>query len=222
GQKICNKNSDDQPYFAMDEEAPTKILQKILEDMSEKSTWTCYAQTFDDPIWVTSLDAFKEGRILFRPSGFSATTKLRKSGTNFGILPMPLWNENQENYSSYCSTGEVAGIAIPTSCKDPAFSAYMVSVYACEAKNYLTPAYMEVNLKSKDVQDDESLETLKIIFDNIVYDVGEVYGIGGMNVELIAMVAAGNSNISSKFGELKGKIEEQISSITDKFESINN
>lgn len=221
GQKLCLKDSDDFPYLAFGDETTFTIAQKIINDMIEAGTWVVYAQDFEDPIWVTSLDAFKEGRILFRPSGFSATTKLRLAGTDFGIVPMPLWNENQDEYYTYCGTGEVAGVAIPACAADPEFSAYMIEAISCESKNYITPAYVEINLKGKDVQDDESLEMLNIIFANITYDTGEIYRFGGINTLFADLVKNKQNTLRSEYDSRLNKIEDAIDELIDSYLSQN-
>lgn len=219
GQKLCLKDGDDNPILSFgNEETSFNIAQKIITDMLEKDSWVIYAQNFEAPIWETSLEAFKQGRVLFRPSAFSATTKLRKAGTDFGIVPNPLWSEDQDDYYTYCGTGEVAGIAIHKNVNDPEFSAYMVEAISCEAKNYITPAYMEINLKGKDMQDEESLEMLKIIFNNITYDTGEIYNFGGIKTLFENLVKNNNANLQSKFDEIEPSIIDAIDKLVESYE----
>ncbi|MDD4125614.1 MAG: hypothetical protein PHW77_07835 [Eubacteriales bacterium] len=217
GQLLCKKNANDYPYLAFGDETTMTIAQKIINDMIEENTWIVYAQDFEEPIWVTSLDAFKEGRVLFRPSAFSATTKLRIAGTDFGIVPMPLWSTEQDDYCTFCGTGETAGIAISIGCADEEFSAYMIEAISCESKNFITPAYVEINLKGKDMQDEDSLEMLNLIFGNIIYDTGDVYRFGSINTLFTNLVAAKKSNLASTFESQKGAIEDAIESLIDSY-----
>ena len=196
---LCTKDADDYPILAFGDDSSVTVIQKILQDMEEENTWVVYAQQFEDPIWVTSLNAFIEGRVLFRPSAFSATTKLRIAGADFGIVPLPLWSEEQENYRSFCGGSQTAGIAISIGCEDPEYSAYMIEAISCESKKYITPAYMDINLKSKDAQDEESLEMLNIIFNNIVYDIGFVYNFGGIGGLFERLCKAKSTDIVSSF-----------------------
>lgn len=217
GQLLCAKDPDDFPYLVFGDETTMTIAQKIIDDMLEKNTWVVYAQNFEPNIWVTSLDAFIEGRILFRPSVFSATTKLRIAGADFGVLPMPLWNEDQDDYFSYCGTGETAGLGISIGCDDPDFSAYMVEAIACESKNIITPAYVELNLKSKDMQDNDSYDMLEIIFSNIVYDTGEAYDFGGLKRMFSSQVESGRNTLISDFDTKKQVIDTAIDDLIDSY-----
>lgn len=213
GEKICGKDDDDIPYLSFGTtERSITLAQKVLETYKDgKSTWLIHAQDCENPIWETSFAVFYEGRALFRPSYFSATTKLRKlSEIEFGVLPVPMMDETQGSYYSYCGTGATAGIAIPICAPDPEFSAYMIDAYSAWAKNYLTPAYYEVNLRYKDLRDDESEEMLDIIFDNIVYDIGECFGFGKVSSIFFDQVKAGSSDVVSVFETRKAQAELEI------------
>lgn len=213
GELICDKDEDDLPYLAIGQsERSTKIARKVLETTTD-SGWLIHAQECDDPIWETSFEIFYNGRALFRPSYFSATTKLRsRSNIEFGIVPVPLMDETQEEYYSYCGTSETVGIAIPVSAQDPEFSAYMIEAYSAWAKNYITTAYYDVNLLYKDIRDDESASMLDIIFDNIVYDMGECFNFGGVATMFQEMTQNKSvdfvSTLQSKEGQAQADIDE--------------
>lgn len=204
GEKICDKDGDDLPYLTLGEtERSVTTAQKVLQTFTE-GDWYIFAERCEQPIWETSFEIFYAGRALFRPSVFSATTKMRKlSEIEFGVLPMPMLDDSQDNYYSYLSNGSTAGIAIPICAPDPEFSAYMVDAYSAWAKNYLTKAYYEVNLRYRDLRDDESEEMLDIIFENLVYDCGECYEFGGLKGIFSDLVQKSSSDVVSAIAEKK-------------------
>ena len=130
---------------------------------------------------------------------------------------MPLWDIDQEDYCSYCGSGEVAGIAIPKACMDPDFSAYMIEVCSAEAKNTITKAYYEVNLQQKDTRDAESLEMLDIIFDNIIYDIGEVNNFGQIKNILMNLMSSRSTDIVSQLDSVKEMMQSEISEIIESY-----
>ncbi len=199
GELVTKKDGDDIPYVSLNNERAITIAQKILEEFAN-ADYLIFAEECPDPIWVTSLEIFAEGRCLFRPSAFSATTKLRKqSEIEFGILPKPLMDETQTDYVSYCGGSETAGIGIPTSAPDKEYSAYMIEAYAAQAKNYITHAYYDINLRTKDARDDESEEMLDIIFGSLVYDIGALYDVGGIVAMFRTLTQNGSADIASQF-----------------------
>lgn len=218
GEMLCDKDKDDLPYLVLGSEKSITVAQKILSTLSQGDA-TIFAQDFEEPIWETSFAYFYEGRVLFRPSLFSATTKARQlSGLEFGILPLPLLDENQEKYNSYCDVVSVAGLAIMKTCPDIDFATYMVEMYAAEAKNLITPAYYEVNLRYKDTTDEESLEMLDIIFDNIIYDIGRAYNFGNVSYLMTELMAGKNSEIVSKLESRRTAINTDISLVIVNFQ----
>ena len=221
GESICKKDEDDIPMFSMNSTRSVNVAKKVLEAFADGDTWNKYAQECPEPIWETSFQYFHDGRALFRPSGFSATTKLRAYDVVFGILPVPLIDENQEKYISYCGTGEVAGLAIPTFVTDVDFSAFMVEACAAEAKNTITPAYYEKNLRYKDALDTESLDMLDIIFGNIVYDVGEVYRFGNAQLIFSSLAGSRSSDFVSALEANTDAIKHDIEKAIDLYEQNN-
>lgn len=221
GEKICDKDSDDIPYLAIGaSDRSVTIAQKVLTMMADED-FILFAQECEAPIWETSFEVFYGGRALFRPSGFSATTKARKwSEIEFGILPLPLMDSTQTEYCTACGSGEVAGVAIPVCAPDPEYSAYMLQAYAAYAKNYITHAYYDINLKYKDARDDESMEMLDIIFSNIKYDVGEVYDFGGIATMFYQLTQAKSTDITSSLDGKRSAAELAIDEVVEMYMNL--
>ena len=218
GEKIVEKDEDDLPYLSIGNARSVSIAQHILDTYAAGDSYLVYAQECPAPIWVTSLAVFAEGRALFRPSAFSATTKLRKQSTmEFGIVPLPLMDDTQEDYVSYCGTGEVAGIAIPTSAPDYDFSAYMIDAYSAYAKTYITHAYTDINLYQRDARDDESEEMLDLIFSHIAYDMGECYNIGGYKSTFLSLAEGRSTDLQSRLSAVEESAKTKIQEIIDDF-----
>jgi len=222
GELLVQKDSDDLPYLTFETDRSIEIAQRLLEEYSKKNTWHICSNTLNTPdIWVTSLDIFGEGRALFRTSVFSAIKKLRNydTGIEFGIIPLPKFDEEQESY--YAPSGDmVYVVVIPVTAPDPEFSAYMTQLVACEAKNYLTPAYYETTLKSRDARDDESEKMLdEYIFANLRFDVGAVYDFGGISSMFFTLAQQGSADVVSKFESIKDKAEADIQDTIDSYTS---
>lgn len=213
GESVAAKDADDLPYITFDTTRSVTVAQGVLEEFSKLNEWHIYSNALTTPnVWVTSLDIFGEGRALFRTSVFSAIKKLRnyENGIEFGIIPLPKYDEAQENYYSPSGSGAYVAV-IPISAPDPEFSAYMTQLIACEAKNYLTPAYYETTLKSRDARDDESEKMLdEYIFSNLKFDVGLIYDFGGAGSMFYQLAQEGSADITSKFDSIKDAVEADI------------
>ena len=222
GNTICAKDSDDFPIFSMDSTASVNAAVKVLEAL-QRSDWAIHAQEMknmsDKNMWVSSLDVFGEGRALFRTTAFSAIKKLRayEDGVEFGIIPMPKLSEDQDKYYTPCSAHMAYGIVIPTSVADPEFSAYMTELVCCEAKNYVTDAYYEVTLKKRDAKDDETEKMLDLIFSNVIYDTGYIYGFDGASAILTNLMGNSSTDVMSSIEAVKDSIEAAIEETIENF-----
>lgn len=217
GMTLCEKDTADLPVLAFGDEASVTVTEKILNELNG-ATYAIYAEkcTGGTNIWNDSFAIFYNGRALFRASGFTAITKLRTLATmEFGILPPPKMTDTQDGY--YTSTDGTFAAGILKNCEDTAFSAYMLDVFAAGAKNYITDAYMEVNLKWKSLRDDESEAILEYIFDNIIYDVGLVYNFGGIYSMFGDLSRQGKADVVSAFDKIESSVNSDIKDVIESY-----
>ena len=218
GSALCEKNAQDEPMlvFGKDESSINNTI-KILEKLNG-AAWNIYAEQIPTDPWNVSFSFFYNGRVLFRPSGFTATTKLRALATmEFGIAPMPKLNKEQEEY--WTITNGSFAACISKSCEDPEFSAYMLDQCACQAKNFITPAYVEANLKWKALRDDDSADILDYIFDHIIYDTAGVYNFGSITNLFYNLAKAQSTDVASSLDAIKDQVESDIQTVIADYEA---
>lgn len=216
GHGYIGKDSNDLPVVTFDEESSITLAKEILEKLQVKDEWIFHCNTAGTPdVWVTSLDTFGQNRALFRTSAFSAMKKLRQYDEvdDYGIVPIPLVTKTQDDYYTYCNAQYAYSIVIPNSLgqEQAEWSAYIIEAMAYGGQKYITPAYYETTLKSRDLRDEESEEMLdEYIFNNLVYDLGVVYDFGGITSMISGLMSENSTNVNSKFQEIEGQVEEAI------------
>ncbi len=219
GLSLARKNANDIPelYIGSDENS-INVAQKVLETLQRGDEWAMNCQQMNTTggapaTWTASLAVFGENRALFRTTAFSAVKKLRdyKDADPFGIVPMPLMYEGQDTYFTPSSSLFAYGVCIPKNAVNPEFSAFMLEALSCYAHDTVTYAYYETTLKSRDSQDVESWEMLdQYIFNNIVYDVGVIYGFSGLSSMLGSLMSEKSTNIVSKLDGSRDAINAAI------------
>ncbi len=227
GERMVSKDANDIPTLAVGSEKSITVAQKVLEQLQLKDEWVIHVEHFANDVpnrWQTSLDIFGEGRALFRTSAFSAIKKLRDHEANFGVVPLPKYDEVQDSYYTPCQAGMAYGIVIPNSAPDPEFSAYMIEVMSCNAKNHIPEAYYDTVLKGRDMRDDDSEEMLdEYIFNNVVYDLGLIYNFGGSDNGVSSMFSSlmtnSSTDITSTLESRRGAIIDAIDEVVDKYQS---
>ncbi|MCL1793502.1 MAG: extracellular solute-binding protein [Oscillospiraceae bacterium] len=110
--------------------------------------------------------SMNSGRVLFMPDALSAGRFYRTYDVEFGILPFPKLDENQERYWSLSWNGFMI---IPLSA-NPEVSGAVCEALAAESYKYVVPAYYDIILTSKVARDDESKEMIDIIYQGACYD----------------------------------------------------
>ena len=155
-------------------------------------------------------DIFASGRALFYPDVLSLARGYRSSNTDFGILPYPKWDEDQEGYYTQ-SHSEYSVVVIPADAPDPAMSGAVLDALFTESSELVIPAFYDSVLKKGAARDDESGEMLDIIKDGIRLNFGTFHPIGMSNVMRV-MLARGDDNFVTYYAvharEFEGALRE--------------
>lgn len=146
-----------------------------------------------------TLNMFEADKGLFASIELHNLQSMRAMDTDFGILPNPMYDENQQSYYSIINATVAAMMVVPTDCPNTERLGYVLDVMGAESKNVLTPAYIEVYLKGKTSRDNESEATLDIIFNNIRYDLGRCYNWGSIGTFLQTYFASYGTDLASKY-----------------------
>lgn len=105
---------------------------------------------------------FTENRNLFHISTLNTTAVLRDMKGDFGILPLPKFDETQEDYILDVSQSAVLW-AVPITASDRELTAKFCEVFAYYSKEYVIPAFYETTLQEKFSRDADTKEMLEII-----------------------------------------------------------
>jgi len=165
---------------------------------------------------------FIDNRALFFYNGFHAVETLRQMETDFGILPIPKYDEAQERYY-HCVNPHVAEmITVPIYNTNLELTAYVMDALGANSKNILTPAYNEVQLKTKGSRDDQSEASIDIILSSLTYDMGFVFDWGTVGQFTLTLVDAGNTDLVSSYKRIEKTIEKQMNEAIENYLAIDN
>ena len=158
---------------------------------------------------------FKEGRALFMVTSMYRCIMFREMQADFGVLPLPKYDVEQEEYYSWM-TWHTGVVCVPYTCSDPERTSAIMEALFEESSFALKSAYTDKAIKYQSTRDDESIEMLDIIFKNTVYDIGFIYDIGGVYSALTNLSKAHNvGSISSTINKCKAKITTDIEKIVE-------
>ena len=177
GNSLVTKNSDDQPVFALDENHLSVVFEKTIDILSDENTLVSDRIKNSSDVITDIRVAFTETRSLFYCEVMFHVANLRQMENDFGIIPMPKYDENQENYITFVNpAGDL--LTVPRTNTDVEFTGTLLEAYAAASYQYMTPAYYDITLVGKYARDEESKEMLDILLVNRTYDLWLIYGWG--------------------------------------------
>ncbi len=144
---------------------------------------------------------------------------LREMDHDFGILPLPLFDESQDAYHVMVNFGPAAACLIPVTNLELSRTAWVLDALGAEGKNTLTPAYYESYLKGKTTRDEESRTSLEIIFNSVLYDVGACFDWGDITHLPRELLDSESRDIASAYQKkekiVKKAMERTLKSFTE-------
>ena len=188
GELLTQKDADDYPYLvATDNQRFIDVVTYLTERIAK-----------NDGIYLGAdqdiRDLFGNGQSLFWAEVLEHAQTMRQNyELNFGIIPMPKYNAEQENYHQYTTGYCTTAICFPTTTKgsDLDMATFMVEAMAIESVETVTPAYYDICLKGRYVDDPDSAGMLDIITTSVYSDYAEIYSWGGFKEAVQSAISAG-------------------------------
>lgn len=159
---------------------------------------------------------FMSNQGLFFTDFLNSSEVYRTMKTDFGIIPYPKYDENQEKYETFSKSG-YGTFAIPSVVSDPEMSAVITTALNAESYKIVVPAYYDIALKTKYSRDDESAKMLDIIRDGFDMDFACVCldYTSWVLLEMRYMVQANNFDMASRIAKLENKINTSLEKLKE-------
>jgi len=142
--------------------------------------------------------------------------EFRDMESNFGLLPMPKYDEKQTRYY-HTIDYTVVMLCLPITC-DAEKSGIVLEAMAAESMYTLSPAFGETLLLRKYIRDDESEFVLDIVNKSRVYDLSIIFSWGGLGNVIQATTAGKNRNLASEIQKIYDRALTEIEKTVTAFE----
>ncbi len=218
GINIVQKDENDLPYLSFATEANITKMQHLLELFYNDEYVYCFANrpagTKDE------ISIFTGGNTLFTIGGVYYGPQMRDSDTEFGMLPMPKYDESQE-YISATSPLFLSILCTPKTNKDNAeLKGAFMELYSYLGSELVIPEFYDRLLKWKVASDDESREMMDYIFGNTAYDIGGLFNFGDISFLIIDMMYTKNTNIVSLWEANEVKVQQGIDNLLSALQNV--
>ena len=164
---------------------------------------------------------FLNGGSIFTAGKLNYTEKLRDMKDEYGILPMPKFDERQEQYYSIANDN-YSQIAVPSNCRNPELIGAFLELMGEYSYKFVTPAYYEVAMKGKYLRDDESCQMFDIIVDGAWYDFANINTSVVENPVFITRQSQyhiGGKNFASIWAENESKLTAALESLLETYKN---
>ncbi|MBO4220104.1 MAG: hypothetical protein J5933_04185 [Clostridia bacterium] len=172
--------------------------------------------------WVSEAsDIMTEKEIMFASGNsllaslhlrFAEYEKLRNMQDEYGILPIPKYDEKQKEYYSYVHD-QYSVFFIPSIATDPEMTSAVLEMMAYENFKNVLPVYYDLVLKGRYANDPQSRQMLDRITSNIKMDSAWIYGqvlLGPCERLIRDPLREKKQEFSSILAELKGKLKTYL------------
>lgn len=177
--RFIDKNNSGKLEFNINQkEKIVNAYEKIYALIYGNTGGTYYR--FDAEPWDEYPDHIKmftggNALITFLHLQHTESSAFRNMQDEYGIIPTPKYDENQDNYYTYVHD-QYSVFMVPITVKNPEMSGAVLETMAYESYKSLLPAYFEVALKGRYANDAESRNMIDMISENVLIDTAVIYG----------------------------------------------
>ncbi|MCL2096817.1 MAG: hypothetical protein FWH10_07945 [Oscillospiraceae bacterium] len=213
---IASENG--RPALAVRESRFFDALQKIGEILDPNGGLYLYANDYSDYIFHYE-NIFRNGRALMAICELKAANVFRAMESNFGIVPMPKYDENQEDYQTLL-INQTPVLIMPHTNSDIEFTGAVLDALAYVSNRDVVPVLFDVAVSQKQLRNEESIEMLELIKNRGSFEIGMAYGWTNTLVEAVAtsLGEAQPMDVASQIDRHFDRMQQNIERTLERFE----
>lgn len=196
-----SKDADGIPTLSVKTDKINNIVNTIY-DYCFNTTGVYFEVNRENPgVGSNVADMFLGKQSIFHISSLNAATgeNMRNFEDDYGILPIPKLDGNQESYSTMTYGGHSV-LAVPKTCPDTEFVGVAVEALSAESYKTVIPTFYEIALKTRYLRDNESKKVLDMIIESRAFDFGYIYdGWQGFGWMLHDLMSKGSNSFESYY-----------------------
>ena len=208
------KDENDIPQFILGKDELNATKFETLFNVFSNRQRTVVVEYYGlENVWGFWGEKFVSGEALFFPNfpcNLSAYTEIED---DYGILPMPKFDENQKNYRAMTSLYYTSCLALPKVVDaDPGDIGLTLDALSYLSYADVDPEYVSAYLENRYLRDEDSAEMMTIALHNTYFDPGfAMHYQWGKPLELLSQVVGSGENtfastIASKAESIQNKV----------------
>ena len=212
--------------------SPDFFGQKTIDLVDKLGAWFESGDTYVNPHGgsISYSIPFEQGTCAFRLDRVYAADNeyhdgaLRNVDWEYGILPVPLYDESQENYITVVGNPFTLW-CVMESAKDPRMSSAVIECMASEGYRKTSPMIFENNMKYRYTPDvagkGDSARMFDIIRESIAFDLGRIFSdILSMMSEMPSKCAATSSSWASMKAQYERTLKKSMGQLNKSLDEV--
>ncbi len=206
--------------------------QKTVDLVDKLGGWFKTGDTYVNPHGgnVAYAVPFEEGTCLFRLDRVYVADNeyhegaLRNVDWEYGILPVPMYDENQKDYITVVGN-PITLWCVMQNAQDPQMSSAVIECMASEGYRKTSPMIFEQNMKYRYTPDTagkgDSARMFDIVRESIAFDLGRIFSdILSMMSEMPSKAAAASSSWSSLKAQYERTLKRSMSDLNKSLDKV--
>ncbi len=212
GQPLTTRDANGYPLLALNTERMISIVEKYYQMVNLPDTWM---DAYSSVSYATSTyrSILIEGRSFLTELDIGGLySYLREIEFDFGILPLPKFDEAQANHQIFCGAGL---IGVPVNLPNAERTGAILEALAYYSYELIRPAFFDVVLENKAVRDADSYEMITLMHENKTFDFGFNFDSTGKCYGMLTEVVINKK--STDFASYYASVESSITSSFEQF-----
>lgn len=201
-------------------EKTVTALEKIDKFMKTKSVVMMdgdYQEDGKNVYFDLFIPTLADSRCLFYSNQLLCALNMRNMDVDFGVLPMPKFDEAQKEYTSSSNTWFTDYLVIPSTNQDLERTGAVIEAMGYYSAQNVTPAFIDNVVMNKALRDEQSAEMVKILYSTMQYDVAQIFNWGGITDTMYVIWFSDGQSYSSVYASYKSAIDKAIEKATAEF-----
>ena len=211
--------TSDLPYWAGETEMMNNAITKIANGTKVKGNYVGAGYNASDDNLYTAM--FVQERCLFLGAELKdGHGDLQKMEDTFGVVPLPKYDEYQEDYRATMFTG-VPAVTLLSITPDVAYSAFVVDALSYETERTVIDTYYDITLTQRSIRNEDSAQMVdQFILPNRGCDIALLYyWIEDLADDMCNRIMNGSGNQSSRIAKYAPTIQKEIELLISNIEN---
>ena len=217
-----SEHDDEKIEITIMSERSVDAISKISDLLNDKHVTmfsSDYQAGYSNVFFELLIPTLGNNRALFFSNNLLASLNMRDMEVDFGILPLPKYNEEQENYVSFSNTWFNDYVIIPSTNTDLERTGEVIEAMCYYSQQYVVPAFIDNAVMNKTIRDDDSGEMIELVFDTMEYDIALIFNWGGIQGTVTGMKSKSGQSYASVYEASKAAILAAVDETTEELKN---